>query len=260
MLLKPLHWAEVESDQWRGRVRRRASGQGLLPHPLTGPRGRLFAPGPGTSLVAVADGSGSMWQRLHNVKTGTCLVIVLSGPCTWLGAGLASGHLEKIQQPTEISQGPKLEKVNNKVDNVVLDYKPKQKANIHEPTLIYVNDGINKYVGEGDKSLCGRMPNNLHRHSPPRRGGGPLSSGAAVHCDRLPKGSVWRGKRGPAGRRTLANTTTSARGSRSTSQVKVTGQRDRSCRQHVPLTWWVGRAGHLCGLPPKSRNPATHET
>lgn len=144
MLLKPLPWAEVESDQRRGRVRRRASGQGRLPRPLTGPRGRLFVPGPGTS-----DGAGSTWQRLHSVKTDAWLAVVLAGPCTWLGAGLASGHLEKIQQPTETSQGPKLEKWNHEVDNVVLDRKPKQKANTHAPTRTYVNDGINKYWAAG---------------------------------------------------------------------------------------------------------------
>lgn len=83
------------------------------------------------------------------MKTDAWLAVVPAGPCTWLGAGLASGHLEKIQQPTETSQGPKLEKWNHEVDNVVLDRKPKQKANTHAPTRTYVNDGINKYWAAG---------------------------------------------------------------------------------------------------------------
>lgn len=185
MLLKPLPWAEVESDQRRGRVRRRASGQGRLPRPLTGPRGRLFVPGPGTS-----DGAGSTWQRLHSVKTDAWLAVVLAGPCTWLGAGLASGHLEKIQQPTETSQGPKLEKWNHEVDNVVLDRKPKQKANTHAPTRTYVNDGINKYWAAGTNLRAAQTLTPKAGSRPPilRRGRG----------DRLPEGAVWRGKRGPA--------------------------------------------------------------
>lgn len=185
MLLKPLPWAEVESDQRRGRVRRRASGQGRLPRPLTGPHGRLFVPGPGTS-----DGAGSTWQRLHSVKTDACLAVVLAGPCMWLSAGLASGHLEKIQQPTETSQGPKLEKWNHEVDNVVLDCKLKQKANTHAPTRTYVNDGINKYWAARQISVRTQTLTPKAGSRPPilRRGRG----------DCFPEGAVWRGKRGPA--------------------------------------------------------------